>query len=123
MIRLELDKKRFKEMLVQFIGDAPFQVELVQTILDQMPPQVRDTLIEELYFKYLFKGEVYIAQHCVFKDDIHYFPNINSLREFLKTRNLELTEEFIDTIDDKLINKSTRMKQPICGYDLKKGSI
>lgn len=122
-MRLEIDKKRFKDMLVQFRGDAPYQVELVKELLNQMPPQVKENVIEELYFENLYKGEVYIAQHCVFQEDRHFFVSLQSLRDFLKGRSFDINPALLDTLDDKTLRLYERKNQPICGYDIRKGNI
>lgn len=119
MSRLEVDKKRFKDFLTQFIGDAPYQIELINTILDQMPTQVTKQFIEELYYEQVYDGPLYIAQHAVFKDDIHYFPNFFSLKKFLNEVNKFSREYNTDSlleIDTKFIKKRMSQKLPLCGY-------
>lgn len=119
MSRLEVDKERFKGFLDQFIGDAPYQIELVNTILKQMPDQVSKQLIEELYFEYVYNGPLYIAQHAVFKDEIHYFPSFESLTRFLNEVNKFSREYNTDSlldIDSKYIQKRMREGLPLCGY-------
>lgn len=119
MSRLEVDKKRFKEFLPQFIGDAPYQIELVKTILDQMPVQVTKQFIEELYYDQVYDGPLYIAQHAVFKDEIHYFPNYETLLKFLNEVN-KFTKEYntdsLLTIDKKTLAKRIKEDMPVCGY-------
>ena len=119
MSRLEVDKERFKSFLEQFIGDAPYQIDLVKTILDQMPEQVTRQFIEELYFENVYDGPLYIAQHAVFKDDIHYFPNLESLVKFLNEVNKfskEYNPDSLLTIDIKFIKKRMQENLPLCGY-------
>ena len=119
MSRLEVDKERFKEFLSQFIGDAPYQIELINTILDQMPRQVVEQFIEELYYDQVYKGPVYIAQHVVFKDEIHYFPNHQSLLQFLNEANKfsnEYNPDSLLTLDKKTVAKRIKEKIPLCGY-------
>lgn len=119
MSRLEVDKQRFKEFLAQFIGDAPFQIELINTILDQMPVQVTKQFIEELYYEQVYVGPLYVAQHAVFKDDIHYFPNLTSLTIFLNEVNKFSREYNTDSlldIDAKYIQKRMAQNLPLCGY-------
>ena len=123
MPRIELDKERFKNMLEQFNGDAPYLIELIKKILDILSPQVVDNIVEELYFKYLYKGTVYVAKHCVFKEDIHYFVNLETLREFLKKVTLDISPEMLATLDDRTINRYEKRNQPICGYDIRKDVI
>ncbi len=119
MSRLEVDKERFKQFLSQFIGDAPYQIELVYEILGQMPEQVSKQLIEELYYKYVHVGPLFIAQHAVFKDEIHYFPSYESLTKFLNDVN-KFTNEFntdsLLNIDKKYIQKRMKDNLPLCGY-------
>ena len=119
MSRLEVDKQRFKEFLTQFIGDAPFQIELVKTILDQMPEQVTKQFIEELYYEQVYDGPLYVAQHAVFKDEIHYFPNFVSLTKFLNEVNKfsrEYNTDALLNIDAKFIQKRMKENLPLCGY-------
>lgn len=119
MSRLEIDKQRFKEFLSQFIGDAPFQIELINTILDQMPSQVTSQFIEELYYDQVYDGPLYIAQHAVFKEEIHYFPNFVSLKKFLEEANKfsrEYNTDTLATIDLKFIQKRMKENLPLCGY-------
>ena len=119
MSRLEVDKQRFKEFLAQFIGDAPYQIELVKTILDQMPVQVTKQFIEELYYDQVYVGPLYIAQHAVFKDEIHYFPNYQTLLKFLNEVNKfskEYNTDSLLTIDKKTLAKRIKDNMPICGY-------
>ena len=119
MSRLEVDKQKFKEFLTQFIGDAPYQIELVKTILDQMPEQVTKQFIEELYYEQVYDGPLYIAQHAVFKEEIHYFPNFVSLTKFLNEVNKFSREYNTDSlldIDTKFIQKRMSQGLPLCGY-------
>jgi len=119
MSRVEVDKQRFKEFLPQFIGDAPFQIELIETILDQMPVQVVKQFIEGLYYEQVYDGPLYIAQHAVFKDEIHYFPNFVSLTKFLNEVNKfsrEYNTDSLLTIDTKFIQKRMSQGLPLCGY-------
>ena len=119
MSRLEVDKQRFKEFLEQFIGDAPYQIELINTILSQMPVQVTAQFIEELYYTHVYNGPVYIAQHAVFKDEIHYFPNYQTLLSFLNDVNKfanEFNPDSLLTIDKKTLAKRIKEGLPLCGY-------
>lgn len=119
MSRLEVDKERFKEFLDQFIGDAPYQIELVKKLLSQMPVQITKQLIEELYYNNVYDGPLYIAQHAVFKSEIHYFPNYQTLLNFLNEVN-KFTNEFntdsLLNIDKKTIAKRMHDNLPLCGY-------
>lgn len=119
MSRLEVDKQRFKQFLPQFIGDAPYQIDLVKTLLSQMPDQVAKQLIEELYYSYVYEGPLFIAQHAVFKDDIRYFANYESLTRFLNEVNKfsnEFNPDSLLTIDVKSIQKRMKEGIPLCGY-------
>ena len=119
MSRLEVDKERFKEFLDQFIGDAPYQIELIYKILDQMPTQVTKQLIEELYYNQVYTGPLYIAQHAVFKEEIHYFPNYQSLLAFLNEVNKfsrEFNTDSLLSIDKKTIAKRMNDNLQLCGY-------
>lgn len=119
MSRLEIDKERFKQFLDQFVGDAPFQIELIKKILSQMPEQVVEQFITELYYDHVYEGPLYIATHAVFKHDVHYFPNYQSLLKFLNEIN-SFTNEFntdaLLTIDKKTLAKRVKDKLPLCGY-------
>ena len=119
MSRLEIDKQRFKSFLDQFIGDAPYQVELVKKILNDMPEQVAKQLIEELYYQNVYDGPLFVAQHAVFKDDIHFFPNFESLTIFLNDINKfsrEFNTDSLLAIDKKFIQKRMKEQLPLCGY-------
>lgn len=121
MPRLEIDKERFKSFLEQFIGDAPYQVELVNTIFEQMPHQVRDGLIEEYYYRYVYKGTVYVAQHMVFTSDIHRFPNLESLKQFLIERSMgTITHEFFDSCKPAFFDKKIAEHEPLAGFYITK---
>jgi hypothetical protein len=119
MPRTEVDRKRFKEFLDQFIGDVPYQIELAKKLLSQMPDEVAKQFIEELYYNYVYTGPLYKAQHAVFKEDVHYFPNYQSLCKFLNDIN-KFTNEFntdaLLTIDKKSIAKRMKENLPLCGY-------
>lgn len=119
MSRLEVDKERFKEFLTQFIGDAPYQIELVNTILNQMPEKVAKQLIEELYYDHVYQGPLYKVQHAVFKEDVRFFPNFESLTKFLNEINKfsrEFNTDSLLTIDKKFIQKRMKENLPLCGY-------
>ena len=119
MPRLEIDKERFKSFLDQFVGDTPYQIDLVRTLIDQLPAQVANGLIEELYYSRVYSGNLYKAQHVVFKDDIHYLPSYESLLKFLNSVNNNLGEYNTDallTLDRKTIEKRMHQRLPICGY-------
>lgn len=119
MARLEVDKERFKSFLDQFVGDAPYQIELVKALISQMPEQVAEGLIEELYYQKVYDGNLYIAQHAVYKDDIHRFPNFESLLRFLNGVNKNIGEYNPDSLlnlDKKTIMRRMQQNLPLCGY-------
>jgi hypothetical protein len=121
MPRLEVDKERFKSFLAQFIGDAPYQVELVDTLFSQMPIQVRNNMIEEYYYKYIFKGETYKAQHMVYQADIHMFPNLDGLKKFLIDRSMgTIAPEFFNSCKQAFFDKKIQEHEPIAGYYITK---
>lgn len=124
MPRLEIDKERFKGFLNQFVGDAPYQVELVETLFEQMPIQVRNNLIEEYYYKYIYKGSVYVAQHIVYKADIHRFATLDSLKAFLIERSLgTIAPEFFDSCKQSFFDKKIAEHEPLAGYYITKENI
>lgn len=119
MSRLEVDKERFKGFLDQFIGDAPYQIELIRKIMSQMPAQVVNQFIEELYYEHVYNGPLYKVQHAVFKDEVHYFPNYQSLLRFLNDVNKfskEFNTDALLTIDKKTLAKRVKDNLPLCGY-------
>jgi len=119
MPRLEIDKERFKQFLYEFSGDTPYQLELINVLIDDLPIQMAEGLIEELYYSKVYKGNVYKVQHCVFKDDIHYFQTYDKLLEFLTSVNKTVCEFNTDsllTLDRKTIEKRMQQNLPICGY-------
>lgn len=124
MPRLEIDKERFKDFLNQFIGDAPYQVELLETILSQMPPQVRNNFIEEQYYKYNYKGTVYVVQHMVFTSDIHRFASLDSLKQFLIERSMgTITPDFFAFCKAGFFDKKIEEHEPLAGYYISKEVI
>lgn len=121
MPRLEVDKERFKSFLTQFIGDAPYQVELVETLFEQMPIQVRNNLIEEYYYKYIYKGDVYLAQHMVYQADVHRFASLDGLKDFLIDRSMgTISPEFFKSCKQAFFDKKIADHEPLAGYYITK---
>ena len=121
MPRLEIDKERFKGFLLQFVGDAPYQVELVETLFEQMPIQVRNNMIEEYYYKYIFKGPVYVVQHMVYKADVHRFASLDLLKRFLIEKSMgTLDEEFLNSCKPAFFDKKIQEHEPLAGYYIMK---
>ena len=119
-MRLEIDKERFKQYLEQFIGDAPYQIELVKTLLAQMPPKASTALIEELYFENVYVGAVYKIQHVTFKDDIHYFPNIELLEKYFKENCFYEDKHVFDNFDKMFVDRYCLNGKPFLGYKISK---
>lgn len=119
MPRLEVDKQRFKSFLSQFVGDVPFQIELIREIMSQMPKQAVDGFVSEIFYEQIYDGPLYIARHAVFKEDVRYFPSLDGLLIFLNGVN-KFTNEFntdaLLTIDKKTIQKRIADRLPLCGY-------
>lgn len=123
MANLTIDKDKFLELLDQFKNDIPYEHALIDRIFTNMPHQAVECIIEEMYFKHLYKGPVYRAVHYIFKDDIHLFANQECLIEFLKSRDLEKPEEFWKTVDGRLIRTFIERGNPICGYIITKDNL
>lgn len=120
MPNVSINKEAFLEILNQFKHDIPYEVKLVHTLLANMPEQVAENVIMELYFEQVYKGVVYKAVHCVYKDDINYFLNFTSLIEFLKGRSLHIAPDFWRTVDTRLIERYIKSENPLCGYIISK---
>lgn len=119
MPRLEIDKERFAEFLDQFIGDTPYQLSLINKLINQLPSQVAEGLIEDLFYSRVYKGNIYKLQHVVFKDDIHFFPSYENMMMFLEDINKTLCEYNTDSLknlDKKTVLKRMNDKLPLCGY-------
>ena len=121
MAQLQVNKEAFEGYLDQFEGDAQYQAILIKRILTRMPQHVKETLLEELYFANVFKGDYYVAVHCVFKDDVHYFPNLDTLKEFLKGRSRTTDPEAIDRLSDRIVVDHLKRDRPLFGYFVSKG--
>jgi len=119
-MRLEIDKERFKQYLEQFIGDAPYQIDLVKTLLSQMPPKVKDALIEDLYFNDIYIGVVYKIQHATFQDDIHYFPNVESMEKYFRENCFYQDEHVFDKFDKILVDRHCLNGKTFLGYKISK---
>ena len=84
-----------------------------------MPVQVVKQFIEELYYKHVYNGPLYVAQHAVYKDEIHYYPNYQSLLKFLNEVNKfagEYNPDSLLTLDKKTLAKRIKDNMPLCGY-------
>ena len=119
MPRLEVDKQRFKGFLAQFVGDVPFQIELIREIMSQMPEQAVEGFVTETFYESIYKGPLYVATHAVFREDVRYFPTYEGLLRFLNDVNKFTSEYNTDallTIDKKTIQKRMADRLPLCGY-------
>ena len=121
-MRLAIDKDRFKELMGQFKNDVPYSTELIKMLLAQMPQQAAKGLMEELYYKYIYTGEIYTVQHCNFKTDIRYFTNLQMVKDYLIEVCLE-DGEYLKTLSNSVINKKIKNREPICGYFINRGEI
>ena len=123
MPNVAINKDKFLEILDQFKYDIPYEVQLIHKLLDNIPEQARKCIVEELYFKWIYKGPVFKAVHYLYQDDIHLFTNLKNLIDFLGERNMEFSEEFWNTIDGRTIDGYIRRHSPLCGYIISKEEI
>lgn len=110
-----IDREKFKQLLLQFKGDIPYQTELVNTLFAQMPDNYVDDIIKTLYYERLYVGTYYIVQHSTYTYDKHIFLNYAEVLEFLNSVKLE----------DKQITKFTlanaiERSTTISGYKINK---
>ena len=84
-----IDREKFKQLLLQFKGDIPYQTELVNTLFAQMPDNYVDDIIKTLYYERLYVGTYYIVQHSTYTYDKHIFLNYSEVLEFLNSVKLE----------------------------------
>lgn len=84
-----IDREKFKQLLLQFKGDIPYQTELVNTLFAQMPDNYVDDIIKTLYYERLYVGTYYIVQHSTYIYDKHIFLNYAEVLEFLNSVKLE----------------------------------
>lgn len=84
-----IDREKFKQLLLQFKGDIPYQTELVNTLFAQMPDNYVDDIIKTLYYERLYVGTYYIVQHSTYTYDKHIFLNYAEVLEFLNSVKLE----------------------------------
>ena len=108
-----IDREKFKQLLLQFKGDIPYQTELVNTLFAQMPDNYVDDIIKTLYYERLYVGTYYIVQHSTYTYDKHIFLNYAEVLEFLNSVRLE----------DRLITKFTLTNaiergNSLCGYNI-----
>ena len=123
MPNVSINKERFIEILDQFTYDIPYEVQLVKHILNNMPEQAAHCVVEELYFKHVYKGPVFKAVHYLYQDDIHWFTHQKALLDFLKERNMEFSEELWNTIDGRTLDSFIKKRNPLCGYIISKEEI
>lgn len=119
MSRLEVDKQRFKGFLSQFRGDVPFQIELIEAILADMPDNAAVGYLTETFYLRIYSGPLYVARHAVFKEDVNYFPTYEGLLRFLNGVNKFTNEYNADallTLDRKTIERRMKDRLPLCGY-------
>ena len=122
-MRLEVDKQKFKQYLDQFIDDVPYEIELIETLLANIRPGARKILLEDLYFREVYRGKVYKLQHVTFKDDIHYFLNYDSLRSFLMERSYIEDDTYYSQLTESYIDRKIQNKEPVLGYTIEKWEI
>ena len=114
-MNVTIDREKFKQLLLQFKGDIPYQTELINQLLSQLPDNYLQSLVRTLYYEYSFIGTYYIVEHATYTYDKHIFLNYAEVLEFLNSVKLE----------DKLITKFTltnaiKRGTTINGYFVKK---
>lgn len=123
MPNVSINKDRFLEILDQFKYDIPYEVQLVKRLLDNMPEPAAHAVVEELYFKHVYKGPVFKIVHYLYQEDIHWFTNQKAMLSFLKERNMEFSDEFWNTIDGRTLDSFIKKRNPLCGYVISKEEI
>lgn len=115
MAYIEVHKEKFKEYLKQFKDDIPYELELLQILLDQLPSNAIEGFITEYFYSHgFFKGKFYKIQHLIYKDDIKYFTDKTQLLEFLQSYSLD--KKVADALTERSLNYFIRVGQPIAGY-------
>ena len=123
MPNVSIDRDRFLEILDQFKYDIPYEAQLVKRLLSNMPEQAARCLVEELFFKHVYKGPVFKVVHYLYQDDIHWFTNQKAMLDFLKEYNMEFSDEFWATIDGRTLHSLIERRTPLCGYIISKEEI
>ena len=115
MAQIEINKQRFKELLPQFTGDVPYEIELINLLLEQLPAPAREGFMTEYFYSNYYKGELFVIQHVVFTDDIRYFLSIDEVIEYLKNYCLD-KDHYLREVNKLYVYNCIKTKQPIFGY-------
>lgn len=110
-----IDREKFKELLSQFKGDIPYQTELLNTLLKQLPDNYVDEIVKTLYYERLYIGTYYLVQHSLYSYDKHIFFNYAEILEFLNSVRLEDKNIGKFALSNAIENGTT-----IWGYNIKK---
>lgn len=121
MAQVEMRKETFKQLLTQFAGDAPYEIELIKLLLSQLPDNAREGFFTQYYFEHYYHGTVYILQNLNFQDDIRYMTDINQVVEYLKDYCLD--EDYKFRMNQSLVNSYIRTGQPLFGILIRKEVI
>lgn len=84
-MNVTIDREKFKQLLLQFKGDIPYQTELVNTLLNQMPDNYIRDLINTLYYERVYQGDYYIVQHSVYSYDKHYCKTFSETLDYINS--------------------------------------
>ncbi len=121
-MELEIEQKRFLNLLDQFVGNVPFEMKIIDKVLSQLPTQAKEGFINEMYYKHIYSGPLYIVQHCNFKTDVQFFTNLEMVKKFLISICLE-DSDYLKTLSDSVIRKKMQKQEPICGYFITLGEM
>jgi hypothetical protein len=110
-----VNKEQFKSYFSQFRGDIPFQTELFNLLVTQMPKNYVDSIIKEMYFDRVYEGTYFIVQHSIFKDVKEYFTDQRSVVEFLNKSMFNG-----DTVSEYQVKQSIERGIIIHGYKVYK---
>jgi len=89
MSNFTIDKEKFKEILVQFKGDISYETELVKILLNQLPDNYVDELVNTLYHERIYEGNYYIVQHYKYPQDRKILHTFDEVLAYLKGLSFE----------------------------------
>ena len=115
IINITVNKEQFKSYFSQFRGDIPFQTELFNLLVTQMPNNYIDSIIKEMYFDRVYEGTYFIVQHSIFKDVKEYCTDQRSVVEFLNKSMFNG-----DTVSEYQVKQSIERGIIIHGYKVYK---
>lgn len=104
-----IDREKFKELLVQFKGDISYQTELVKILLNQLPDNYVNELVNTLYYERLYKGTYYIIQHHLYPQDRKIVQTFDECFAYLKSI-------CFDEVTIYQLKKAVENNTMICGY-------